>query len=113
MPWLLREKEVLASVEVMESRAARLRGLMGRERLEGAVLLRPAKSVHTFALRFRVDVAFCDEEMVVVDTVSGVGPYRMVRPRMRAHCIIEAEAGSFDRWRLRPGDKLDVEVAEP
>ena len=110
MPWLLRDKEVLASVEVMESRAARLRGLRGRDGFDGAVLLRPARAVHTVGMRFAVDVAFCDSEMVVVHLVSAVAPFRLVLPRPRSRCVIEAAAGSFERWCLRPGDKLEVEV---
>ena len=112
MPWLLRDKQVLASVEVMEARVARLRGLRGREGLEGAVLLRPARAVHTVGMRFPVDVAFCDGQMVVVDVVSTVAPFRLVLPRLRSRCVIEAPAGSFERWCLRPGDKLEVEVEE-
>ena len=108
----MRDKQVLASVEVMESRAARLRGLRGRDGLDGAVLLRPARAVHTVGMRFPVDVAFCDGRLVVVDVVCAVSPFRLLLPRLRARCVIEAPAGSFERWCLRPGDKLEVEVEE-
>ena len=110
MPWLLRDKQVLASVEVMETRTARLRGLRGRDGFDGAVLLRPARAVHTVGMRFPVDVAFCDRRMIVVDVVSAVAPFRLVLPRLRSRCVIEAPAGSFERWCLRPGDELEVEV---
>ena len=112
MPWLLRDKQVLASVEVMDSRVARLRGLRGRDGLDGAVLLRPARAVHTVGVRFPVDVAFCDGRMVVIDVVCAVAPFRLVLPRRHSRCVIEAPAGSFERWCLRPGDELEVEVPE-
>ena len=108
----MRDKEVLASVEVMHSRADRLRGLRGRDGLEGAVLLRPARAVHTIGMRFPIDVAFCDGQMVVVAVVSAVPPLRLVLPRMRSRCVVEAPAGAFERWCLRPGDKLELEVEE-
>ena len=107
MPWLIRDGQVLASVEVAETFGSRLRGLLGREGVEGALLLRPARSVHSLGMRFPVDVAFCDRDLVVVRTVF-LRPRRVTRPCLRAQCVIEAEAGAFERWNLRPGDKLEV-----
>ena len=58
-------------------------------------------------MRFEIDVAFCDADMVVLRTVC-MSPWRMSRPSLRARCAIEAESGAFERWRLRPGDHLEV-----
>ncbi|HLG91795.1 MAG TPA: DUF192 domain-containing protein, partial [Acidimicrobiales bacterium] len=66
MPWLLRQGQVLASLEVAESLPERIRGLLGRDGVQGALLLRPARSVHTLGMRFAIDVAFCDRDMKVV-----------------------------------------------
>jgi uncharacterized membrane protein (UPF0127 family) len=107
MPWLLKDGRVLATLEVADTWSRRLRGLLGRDGFEGAMLLRPAKSVHTFGMRFPVDVAFCDRDLNVLGTVC-VRRHRLGRPRLRAHCVIEAEAGAFERWQLRPGDKLEI-----
>ena len=107
----MRDEEVLAALEVADTFAARSRGLLGREGIDGALLLRPAKSVHTIGMRFPIDVAFCDRNLVVVDVVR-LHPFRLTRPRLRSHNVIEAEAGAFERWRLRVGDQLDVEGDE-
>lgn len=107
MAWLLRDGDVLAAVDVAASFGARLKGLLGRDGIEGALLLRPAKSVHTVGMRFPIDVAFCDRDLVVVDVVT-LSPHRMTRPRRRARCVIEAEAGAFERWGLRVGDQLEL-----
>jgi uncharacterized protein len=109
MPWLIRDGEVLATLEVAERFGPRARGLIGRDGLDGGLLLRPAKSVHTLLMRFPIDVAFCDRELVVLRVIR-MAPYRFSRPVWRAHAILEAEAGSFERWRLAPGDKLDVKA---
>ncbi len=106
MAWLLRDGEVLATLDVADSAWARFRGLLGRKGIDGALLLR-TKSVHTLGMRFPIDVAFCDRQMLVV-AVCTMRPHRLGRPRMRAHCAIEAEAGAFERWRLRVGDQLEV-----
>ncbi len=107
MPWLLRDGEVLAAVEVADGFGQRLRGLLGRDGVDGALVLTHSRSVHTLGMRFPLDVAFCDRDMTVVDTVT-MRPHRLGRPRLRARCVIEAEAGAFERWRLRPGDQLEI-----
>ena len=107
MAWLLRDGEVLATLEVADGFQARLKGLLGRDGMEGALLLRPASSVHTLGMRFPIDVAFCDKDLTVLDTVC-MPRHRLGRPRLRAHCVIEAQAGAFERWRLRPGDELEI-----
>jgi uncharacterized protein len=105
--WLLRDGEVLASLETAESRRARARGLLGRDGIDGALLLPRARSVHTVGMRFAIDVAFCDADMTVLRVVT-LPPHRVSRPVLRARCVIEAEAGALARWNVRPGDVLEV-----
>jgi uncharacterized protein len=105
--WLLRDGEVLASLELAESWRARSRGLLGRDGIDGALLLTHSRSVHTIGMRFAIDVAFCDSEMRVVRLVT-MPRYRVSRPVWRARSVVEAEAGAFARWNLRPGDQLEV-----
>ena len=108
MPWLLRDGEVLASLEVAGSAGSRTKGLLGRDGIDGALLLRPAKSVHTLGMRFPIDVAFCDGDLTVLRCVR-MARWRLGRPVLRAACVIEAEAGAFGRWGLRVGDRLEVQ----
>jgi uncharacterized membrane protein (UPF0127 family) len=107
MPWLLRDGQVLAAVEVADRFGSRLRGLLGRDDLDGAYLLQPARAVHTVGMKFRIDVAYCDRDLVVLETVC-MARHRVGRPRLRARSVIEAQAGAFDRWGLGPGDRLEI-----
>lgn len=107
--WLLRDGSVVAALEVADTRTARRKGLLRRDGIEGALLLKPARSVHTIGMRFALDVAFCDESMIVLE-VRTMAPNRVSPIRWRARCVIEAEAGKFDRWNLRPGQQLEVKV---
>jgi uncharacterized membrane protein (UPF0127 family) len=108
MAWLIREGEVLAALELAASRKARRKGLLGRGGIDGALLLPSARmGVHTFGMRFPLDVAFCDKELVVKRVVE-VKPGRMTKPSFRAPRVLEAEAGAFDRWQLQVGDKLEI-----
>jgi uncharacterized membrane protein (UPF0127 family) len=98
---------VLASLEVAGTRRDRSRGLLGRDGIDGAILLRPCRSVHTIGMRFGLDVAYCDGEMRVLRVVH-MPRWRVGMPVPRARCAIEAEAGTFARWNLRPGDQLEI-----
>ena len=97
----------MASLYVADSFSTRLKGLLGRDGIDGAFLIKPAKSVHTIGMKFPIDVAFCGKDMTVIDTVT-LRPNRMCAPRLHAHCVIEAEAGAFERWCLKPGDQLEI-----
>jgi uncharacterized protein len=107
MTWLVRDDDVLAVAEVAHSRRARARGLMGRDDVEGALVLRPCRHVHTFGMRFPIDVAFCDSSGTVLH-LSTLPPRRMSRPVLHAAFAIEARAGSFYRWNLQPGDVVEI-----
>jgi uncharacterized membrane protein (UPF0127 family) len=58
-------------------------------------------------MRFAIDVAFLDRQLCVVDCMC-LAPWRMTLPRWRARMVLEAEAGAFERWGLRVGDKLEL-----
>jgi uncharacterized protein len=88
---------------------ARMRGLLGRSSLsrgEG-VLLRPAASVHTFFMRFAIDVVFLDRGLAVVGVERAVRPWRVAACR-GAHSVLELAAGEVDRRELRAGDRLEL-----
>ena len=98
----------MAALELAASRKARRKGLLGRDGFDGALLLRPARmGVHTFRMRFPLDVAVCDRDFVVRRIVC-LQPWRMTRPSPRLPCVIEAEAGAFERWKLQVGDQLEI-----
>jgi hypothetical protein len=107
MPWLLRDGEVLASLDLARTWRDRAKGLLGRDGIEGALMLAPARSVHTVGMRFAIDVAFCDGDGVVLRVVT-LPRYRVAMPVLKARSVVEAEAGTFARWNLQPGDKLEV-----
>ncbi|MFE6690012.1 DUF192 domain-containing protein [Streptomyces sp. NPDC057743] len=99
--------DVEVPVEVAASYRARTRGLLGRGGIVGALWLTPASGVHTFGMRFAIDVAYVDRELVVVD-VCTLRPGRMGRPRWRARHVVEAEAGALARWGVRRDVQLRV-----
>jgi uncharacterized membrane protein (UPF0127 family) len=111
MAWLVREGgDVLASAEVARGIRERTQGLLGHRdsgAVTGALVLRPCRQIHTIGMRFPIDVAFCDRNGIVLRTAT-VAPWRVTRLVWRAGFVVEAAAGSFDRWQLRPGDTVEV-----
>ena len=92
----MRDAEVLAAVEVPAGPHGRARGLLGRDGIDGVMLFRPCRNVHTFRMRFAIDVAFCDRDDVVLRT-STLPPGRISPFVWRSRYVLEAEAGAFAR----------------
>ncbi|MFE7957841.1 DUF192 domain-containing protein [Streptomyces sp. NPDC057413] len=104
------EGAVTVPLEIAASYRARTRGLLGRDSLDGAMLLSPASSVHTFRMRMPIDVAYLDRHLRVV-AVRTMPPGRIGRPRLRARHVLEAEAGAMARWGLRAGVRVSFPSA--
>ena len=112
MAWLLSETRVLASVDLAESRADRTKGLLGRDHIEGAMVIPRCRWVHTMGMRFDIDVAYVDATNVVIK-IDTLRRHRMALPVPRAQMVIEARAGAFERWGLRVGDPVEIRLADP
>ncbi|MFJ4919711.1 DUF192 domain-containing protein [Streptomyces sp. NPDC088725] len=97
------------ALEIAASYGTRRRGLLGREEIEGALLITPCGSVHTFGMRMTIDVAYLDKELKVI-YVHTLKPGRLPRPRLRARHVLESEAGAMERWGIRRGARLRVEA---
>ncbi|KUJ66078.1 hypothetical protein ACZ90_40195 [Streptomyces albus subsp. albus] len=95
-------------LEIAASYRARTRGLLGRDRLDGALLLTPASGVHTVRMRFAIDVAYLDRRLTVL-AVRTMAPGRLGLPRLRSRHVLEAQAGAMARWGLRRGVTVAVE----
>lgn len=96
-------------LEIAASYRARTKGLLGRDAVDGALLLSPASGVHTFGMRIPIDVAYLDRRLTVI-AVRTMRPGRLGLPRPRARHVLEAEAGAMAGWGLRPGVRVEVEV---
>ncbi|MFD4142399.1 DUF192 domain-containing protein [Streptomyces sp. NPDC058572] len=93
---------------IAASYRARTRGLLGRDGIEGAVLLTPCSGVHTFRMRFAIDVAYLDGRLRVL-AVRTMRPGRLSLIRFRARHVLESEAGAMARWGLRPGVRVAID----
>ena len=87
----------------------RLRGLIWKRRLgrgEG-LLLQPGGSVHTFGMRFAIDVLFLDQHYAVLDVCDNVAPNRMCLAPRGTRATLELRRGRANRG----GDSPAAEAA--
>lgn len=98
---------MLASAEIADSRSGRRRGLRGRDGIEGAFVITPCRWVHTFGMRFPIDVAYVGVDGVVLKMVR-MRRWRLGAPVRHGAWLIEAAVGSFERWGLSVGDVVEL-----
>ncbi|MFC5857073.1 DUF192 domain-containing protein [Streptomyces chlorus] len=104
--------DVRVPLEIAASYRARTKGLLGRVSLDGALLLSPANSIHTFRMRMPIDVAYLDRRLRVI-AVRTMPPGRLGLPRVRARHVLESEAGAMAKWGLRSGVRVTVVTSPP
>lgn len=85
-------------------------GLMGRASLEsGAGLwLSPCRSIHTWFMRFAIDVIFMDRSGTVLRIARAVRPWRLVWAPWGTHSVLEVAAGWLPQDALRTGDRAEI-----
>ena len=100
-------KRLADNVREASNPLSRSVGLLGKKTLPDgeALLIRPCWSIHTWFMRFALDVIFLDREDRVVKVALNMGPWRMAVAK-GAHSVIEMKAGSIAEGDLAPGDQL-------
>lgn len=89
--------------------ASRRQGLLGLAAMpEGsALVIAPSNAIHTFFMRFAIDVAFVARDGTVVAVRHGLAPWRLAAA-WRGYAVIELPAGVLARSMTRPGDRLHL-----
>jgi len=104
---------VLATqLEVAGTGGTRRKGLLGREGLapgEGLWII-PCEAVHTFFMRFHIDLVYLDGKNCVRKVRSAVGPWRL-SACFSARSILELPSGTIRATRTERGDTLEISPA--
>jgi uncharacterized membrane protein (UPF0127 family) len=102
------------SVEVAGSAAKRSKGLLGRRGLAPgeALWIIPCEAVHTFGMKFSIDLVYLDRRQRIRKIKAGVPPWRF-SACLTAHSVIELAAGSIRATDAQPGDQIEFSVLEP
>ena len=106
---LTRQVEIANHVQLAGDGRSRRKGLLGRERLAGGegLWIVPCEAVHTFWMRFAIDLVYLDRKHRVLKVRTHVGPWRM-SACLRAHSVIELAAGAISETGTTRGDTLQL-----
>lgn len=101
------DSTTIYDVSIADNFMKRLCGYMLRKRPHcKAIIIKPCNSIHTFFMRFNLDVLFLDREMKVIKKIEDVRPGKIILPIREAVVVIEAETGSF--CEIKEGEKVIV-----
>jgi uncharacterized membrane protein (UPF0127 family) len=105
--------DVVGTVTEARTSWSRMVGLLAHRSLPtgDGLLLAPAWSIHTWFMRFAIDVVFLDADHRVLRLYPGLPPWRLVSGTRRARTVLEFGAGTLARTRLAPGDIVRLDRA--
>src|SRR4051812_38799906 len=88
------DRVIIPKCRVARDFLSRFLGLMGRKRIatDEALLFPRCNSIHTFFMRFPIDIVFVGADGTVVDVVEGLRPWRLLMPRAKAKHTVEIAA---------------------
>lgn len=95
---------------VAETRWARLRGLLGRPRLQAGqgLVLSPSRGVHTWGMGYAIDVVVVDGGGRVTAVYRGLAPWSRTRLHRDGRHAVELPEGAVEATGTRPGDRIDL-----
>ncbi|PYX09349.1 MAG: DUF192 domain-containing protein [Acidobacteria bacterium] len=110
-----REAYLATHLRIAETHWSRFRGLMCTDSssfFEGCgVWLVPSRGVHTFAMRFPIDVLYLNREKMVVHLEENLKPWRLAPVRMNAVSVLELPANTLHSTRTAVGDQVEIASA--
>lgn len=103
-------RELSGNVGVADLIWKRMKGLLGREKLEPgeSLWIKPCKSIHTIGMRFPLDVVFLDKRNAVVALKENLPPNRLTGLHLSAVSVLELPAGTLAATDTRAGDLLEI-----
>ncbi|MGH4122548.1 MAG: DUF192 domain-containing protein [Clostridium sp.] len=97
----------IINVFIADSYTKRLFGYMFREKPHyEAIMLTPCNGIHTFFMKFNIDVLFLNEHMQVIIKIENLRPGQIVTKVMGSRIVIESKAGVFSN--IKEGSVLNI-----
>ncbi len=90
----------------------RMRGLLGRVDMKGidGAYISPCQAVHTFLMRFPIDVVFVAADGTVIDIIHSLQPNKTTSIRRNARSVIELDVGRAEALSIKPGGRLNAKL---
>ncbi len=103
-------RELAANLVATRNMFGRIKGLLGKDSLPPgeALLIKPCNGIHTFGMRFPIDVIFLDRENHVVAVSENLRPNHVSPLHFRARSVIELPAGTIEATATAIGDEVGI-----
>lgn len=108
-----RQTVLAEAADLADTSAKRRTGLLKHKRLDQGqgLWISPCESVHTFFMKFPIDLVYIDRKKQVRKVRHAVPAWRL-SACFSAHSVIELPAGTVERTRTEPGDQLVIDKLE-
>ena len=110
---IYKKEKFICSAEVADSYWSRAMGLMFRKELskDKGLLIRfsptlKSKTIHSFFMRFPLDLIFINEEKKIVE-ITSLKPWKIYNPKQPCVMVLEVKAGTIDEKEIKSGDVLE------
>jgi len=109
-----RRTYLATALSVADTHWSRLRGLMGTAaadfRAGQGLWIVPSHGVHTFAMRFPIDVLYLDGNKFVVHVEQNLKPWRVAPVRARAASVLELPTETLRSTGTVLGDEIEIRM---
>jgi uncharacterized membrane protein (UPF0127 family) len=109
---LTRQSYLATRLAIAETHWSRFRGLIGAdlERFPAGqgLWIIPSRGVHTFGMRFAIDVAYLNDQRLVIHLEHGLKPWRVAPVRLNAKSILELPANTLAPTGTSLGDQIRI-----
>jgi uncharacterized protein len=111
-----RHKYLAAKMCLARTHWSRLRGLMFRDAANfcssNGLWIHPSHGIHTFAMRFPIDVVYLNRERRVVHLEFALRPWRVAPVLIKAESVLELPAETLRATGTAIGDEIEIGVGQ-
>src|SRR5438128_1584542 len=109
-----RNAMLAANVRLADSPRSRRIGLLQHQtmQVDEGLWIYPTQAIHTFGMRFPIDVVFLDRNLRVKRVYHRLAPFRLTTFVWGAQSVLELASGSLAGTGTTVGDELQFSVAE-
>ena len=104
------KKEIANNVIVAKGILERMKGLIGHSAIKSgdALLIKPCKGIHTFGMKFPIDVIFLDKGNNVIAVKKYLPPNRITPIYLRAKYVLELPEGTVEETSTSIDDTIEI-----
>ena len=100
-------------IRVADTSLTRLVGLLGERELDAGdgLLIDPSQGVHTWGMRFPIDVLVLDGDCSAIGLKQRMGPFRITRMFWKGAMVLELPSGTLEATSTSVGDAIEFSAA--